>query len=579
MTSSPVTPSAVDDAPDWPAAFVRRYLDAGHWQDRSFAEALAASAARHPQRIALCDDDQRLSYADLLQRCRRLAAGLRQAGLAHGDTVVLHLPNGIAFVETCFALFQLGVRPVLALPAHRQHEISGFCRFAEAKAYIGAERIDGFDPRPMARELLASGACRMALIHGEAEAPLQALAPLYQADALEDCAARAEDIACFQLSGGTTGTPKLIPRRHREYLYNVRASAEVCGFDEHTVYLTGLPMAHNFTLCCPGVIGTLLAGGRVVVSQRADPEHCFALIARERVTHTALVPPLAMLWLDAQESRRADLSSLRLLQVGGSRLGSSAAQRVEPVLGCQLQQVLGMAEGLICYTRLDDPPERVLHTQGRPLSPDDEVRVVDAEGREVGPGEVGELTVRGPYTIRGYYRLPEHNAKAFSADGFYRTGDRVSRDKDGYLVVEGRDKDQINRGGEKIAAEEVENLLIAHPQVHDATVVAMPDSLLGERTCAFVIPRQPAPSALKLKQYLHACGLAAFKVPDRIELVPAFPRPASARSARRTCASACAASWRPAHERRLGPAVPPDADAAPAPGLLPPCRRQRQLLP
>lgn len=524
MTSSPVTPSAVDDAPDWPAAFVHRYLDAGHWQDQSFAEALATSAARHPRRIALCDDDQRLSYADLLQRCRRLAAGLRQAGLAHGDTVVLHLPNGIAFVETCFALFQLGVRPVLALPAHRQHEISGFCRFAEAKAYIGAERIDGFDPRPMARELLASGACRMALIHGEAEAPLQALAPLYQADALEDCAARAEDIACFQLSGGTTGTPKLIPRRHREYLYNVRASAEVCGFDEHTVYLTGLPMAHNFTLCCPGVIGTLLAGGRVVVSQRADPEHCFALIARERVTHTALVPPLAMLWLDAQESRRADLSSLRLLQVGGSRLGSSAAQRVEPVLGCQLQQVLGMAEGLICYTRLDDPPERVLHTQGRPLSPDDEVRVVDAEGREVGPGEVGELTVRGPYTIRGYYRLPEHNAKAFSADGFYRTGDRVSRDKDGYLVVEGRDKDQINRGGEKIAAEEVENLLIAHPQVHDATVVAMPDSLLGERTCAFVIPRQPAPSALKLKQYLHACGLAAFKVPDRIELVPAFPQ-------------------------------------------------------
>ncbi|MCO2236183.1 2,3-dihydroxybenzoate-AMP ligase, partial [Pseudomonas aeruginosa] len=130
----------------------------------------------------------------------------------------------------------------------------------------------------------------------------------------------------------------------------------------------------------------------------------------------------------------------------------------------------------------------------------------------------------GPYTIRGYYRLPEHNAKAFSADGFYRTGDRVSRDKDGYLVVEGRDKDQINRGGEKIAAEEVENLLIAHPQVHDATVVAMPDILLGERTCAFVIPRQPAPSALKLKQYLHACGLAAFKVPDRIELVPAFPQ-------------------------------------------------------
>lgn len=524
MTSSPLPSPIIDGAPDWPDAFVRRYLEAGHWQVQSFAEALAASAERYPQRIALCADEQRITYAELLTRSRRLAAGLRQAGLDAGDNIVLHLPNGIAFVETCFALFQIGVRPVLALPAHRQHEIGGFCRFAGAKAYIGAERLDEFDPRPMAQQLLESGACRMVLIHGEATAPLQSMEPLYQLPPLRECTVSPAEIACFQLSGGTTGTPKLIPRRHREYLYNVLASAKVCGFDEHTVYLTGLPMAHNFTLCCPGVIGTLLAGGRVVISQRADPEHCFPLIARERITHTALVPPLAMLWLDAQESRRADLSSLRLIQVGGSKLGSSAAQRVAPVLGCQLQQVLGMAEGLICYTRLDDPPERVLHTQGRPLSPDDEVRVVDAEGREVCPGEVGELQVRGPYTIRGYYRLPEHNAKVFSADGFYRTGDRVRRCADGYLVVEGRDKDQINRGGEKVAAEEVENLLIAHPQVHDATVVAMPDSLLGERTCAFIIPRQPAPSALKLKQYLHGQGLAAFKVPDRIELMEAFPQ-------------------------------------------------------
>lgn len=527
MTSSRLPASAIEppvDAPDWPEPFIRRYIEAGYWQTQDFAGALAISAERHPQRIALSADGHHITYAALLERCRRLAAGLHQAGLKAGDNVVLHLPNSIAFVETCFALFQLGVRPVLALPAHRQHEIAGFCRFARAAAYIGAGQADGFDPRPMARALLDEGACSMALIHGMADAPLQSMAPLYQASPREECAARAEDIACFQLSGGTTGTPKLIPRRHREYLYNVRASAALCGFDESTVYLTGLPMAHNFTLCCPGVIGTLLAGGRVVVSQRADPEHCFPLVARERVTHVALVPPLAMLWLDAQASRQADLSSLRLLQVGGSKLGSHAARRIAPVLGCRLQQVLGMAEGLVCYTRLDDPPERLIETQGRPLSPADEIRVVDAEGHDVADGEVGELRVRGPYTIRGYYRLPGHNARAFDENGFYRTGDRVRRRADGYLVVEGRDKDQINRGGEKIAAEEVENLLIAHPQVHDAAVVAMPDSLLGERTCAFVIPRQPAPSALKLRQYLHSQGLAAFKVPDRIELVAAFPQ-------------------------------------------------------
>ncbi|TRX74490.1 (2,3-dihydroxybenzoyl)adenylate synthase [Pseudomonas mangiferae] len=517
-------PASDADAPDWPESFVQRYRAAGYWGERTFAEALAAQAARTPRRIALCEGDRQLTYAGLLDRCRRLAAGLRHHGLRAGDNVVVHLPNGIAFVEVCFALFQLGVRPVLALPAHRQHEIEGFCRFAEASAYLTAERLDDFDPRPLARCLLESGACPRAFVVGEAEAPLQALAPLYDAPPLEDCVPEAADIACFQLSGGTTGTPKLIPRRHREYLYNATASARLCGLDEQTVYLAGLPMAHNFTLCCPGVVGTLLSGGRVVVAPRPDPDSCFPLIARERVSHVALVPPLAMLWLDAQAERQADLSSLRLLQVGGSRLGSSAAQRVLPVLGCRLQQVLGMAEGLLCYTRLDDPPDVVLHTQGRPLCADDEVRVVDDDGQPVADGEVGELQVRGPYTIRGYYRLPAHNATAFTADGFYRTGDRVRRSADGYLVVEGRDKDQINRGGEKVAAEEVENLLIDHPQVHDATVVAMPDPLLGERTCAFVIPRDPPPSSLALKRYLHDRGLAAFKVPDRIELVPAFPQ-------------------------------------------------------
>ncbi|WP_413205732.1 (2,3-dihydroxybenzoyl)adenylate synthase [Rhodospirillum sp. A1_3_36] len=511
-------------APEWPAPFAERYIARGYWGRQSFAEAFLETARHHADRVALNADDSAVRYGELLSRSQRLAAGLRQAGLAEGDNVVLHLPNGVAFIETCLALFQLGVRPVFALPAHRRHEIEGLCRASEAKAYIGADKVDAFDPRPMAHHLIESGLCDMALIHGEAEAPLRDIRPLYQSPPLSEIVPDAADIACFQLSGGTTGTPKLIPRRHREYLYNVRASIEVCGFDAQTVYLTALPIAHNFTLCCPGVIGTLLAGGRVVISQRADPEHCFPLIARERVTHTALVPPLAMLWLDAQSQRQADLSSLRLLQVGGSKLGSNAARRVAPVLGCALQQVLGMAEGLVCYTRLDDPLDRILHTQGRPLSPDDEIRITDREGRPVADGEVGELQVRGPYTIRGYYRMPEHNATAFTAEGFYRTGDLVKRDANGYLTVEGRDKDQINRGGEKVAAEEVENLLIAHPLVHDAAVVAMPDDRLGERVCAFVVPRQPAPSALKLKRYLLDHGLAQFKVPDRIELVDAFPQ-------------------------------------------------------
>ncbi len=261
----------------------------------------------------------------------------------------------------------------------------------------------------------------------------------------------------------------------------------------------------------------------MVTTARPEPDQSFALITQERVTHTALVPPLALLWLDEQPQRQTDLSSLRVLQVGGARLMDHAAERVTPVLGCRLQQVFGMAEGLICCTRLDDAPERIAHTQGRPVSEGDEVRIVDESGAPAAAGEIGELQVRGPYTIRGYYRLAEHDATAFTADGFYRSGDRVRRTADGDLVVEGRDKDQINRGGEKVSAEEVENLLLAHPQVHDAAVVAMPDPILGERTCAFVVARAPAPSRLVLKRYLRDRGLAAFKIPDRIEFMPRFP--------------------------------------------------------
>lgn len=511
------------DEPDWPAAFAERYRQAGYWQDQTFAQALDAVAARSPSAIAITDGPLHLNYRNLVQRCRHLAGGLRALGVAAGDNVVVHLPNGSAFIEVCFALFRLGARPILALPAHRQHEIGGFCSFAQASTYIGCDQLDGFDCRQMARQLAeANPHLRQVVIDGDAE-EFTALKALYNSEPLEQDAGHADAVACFQLSGGTTGTPKLIPRRHAEYLYNVRASSAVCGLDAHTVYLTALPMAHNFTLCCPGVIGTLLAGGRVVCTRRSDPETCFALISEQRVTVTALVPPLALLWLDAQAQRQADLSSLRLLQVGGAKLLSSAAARVTPTLGCTLQQVLGMAEGLLCFTRLDDHADVLLHTQGRPLSADDELRIVDEHGQPVPEGEVGELQVRGPYTIRGYYRLPEHNAKAFTADGFYCSGDRVRRTADGYLVVEGRDKDQINRGGENVVAEEVENLLISHPQVHDAALVAMPDAVLGESTCAFIVAREPAPSAFALKQHLRGQGLAAFKVPDRIEFVAHFP--------------------------------------------------------
>jgi 2,3-dihydroxybenzoate-AMP ligase len=304
----------------------------------------------------------------------------------------------------------------------------------------------------------------------------------------------------------------------------VRASADICQLDRHSVYLCALPVAHNFPLSSPGTLGVLHAGGCIVLARQANPDHAFALIEAEQVTITALVPPLAMAWLDAAPEARHDLGSLQLLQVGGARLSDESARRVGPVLGCALQQVFGMAEGLVNYTRPGDAPDIVSGTQGRPISPDDEVRIVDDDDQPVAPGTIGHLQTRGPYTIRGYYRAAAHNARAFTADGFYRAGDLVLQLPSGHLVVEGRAKDQINRGGDKVAAEEVENHLLAHPAVHDAALVAMPDAYLGERSCAFVIARGAAPKSRELATFLRQRGLAQFKIPDRIEFIDQFPK-------------------------------------------------------
>ncbi|HVV30292.1 MAG TPA: AMP-binding protein, partial [Mycobacteriales bacterium] len=344
----------------------------------------------------------------------------------------------------------------------------------------------------------------------------------------------AAEVAFLQLSGGSTGLPKLIPRTHDEYLYTLRESARICGLNADTRYLAVLPVAHNYPMSSPGCFGVFAVGGRVVLADGGDPDEAFRVIAAERVTIAALVPPLALVWAAAGRRGR-DLSSLRVLQVGGAPFPPSAARRLtEAFPDATLQQVFGMAEGLVCYTRLDDPLVRIWHSQGRPISPDDELLVVDDADVPVPPGRPGHLLTRGPYTIRGYYRAAEHNRTAFTTDGYYRTGDIASVDASGYVQVVGRAKDQINRGGEKISIEEVENLLLGHPDVHDAALVAMPDELLGERSCAFLVPRPGAElNRRAVTAYLRERGIAAFKIPDRVVIVDAFPETGVGKTSKR----------------------------------------------
>ncbi len=507
----------------WPEAFASRYRAAGYWQGETFSQMLRSRAERSPDSVAIVGGASRWTYADLLAKAEATAAGFLALGLVPGDRVVVQLPNVIEFFAVVFGLFRAGLVPVYALPAHRLTEICHFARKAEAAAYVCADRQGGFDYRTLARDLVAAlPAVRRVIVVGEADEfiPFTRLEGDTSARLPEDGAA--SDVAFLQISGGSTGLPKLIARTHDDYLYSIRESARICGLTDSSVYLAALPVAHNFPMSSPGVLGALWAGSRIVLAPAPSPDVAFPLIAQERVTITALVPPLALLWMQAAGSRSEDLSSLEVLQVGGAKLTPEVARRIAPTFGCTLQQVFGMAEGLVNYTRLDDPEDVVIGTQGRPISPADEVLVVDDADRPVAEGQPGHLLTRGPYTIRAYHNDDAANARSFTADGYYRTGDVVMRRSDGSLVVQGRATDHINRAGEKISAEEIENHLLAHPQVFDAVVVSIPDAMLGERSCAFVIATGEPPRPAALKAWMRGRDLAEFKVPDQIVLVDGF---------------------------------------------------------
>ncbi|NED12983.1 (2,3-dihydroxybenzoyl)adenylate synthase [Streptomyces sp. SID9124] len=537
----------------WSEAESARYRAAGHWEGVTFGARLRRAAADYGDHVALVEGDRRWTYADLDAEADRVAHGLRGLGVRRGDRVVVQLPNRAEFVLVWFGLQRLGAVPVHAMPGHRRREIGHLVRVSGAVACVVPDRHARFDHRELMRSVRAENgpgrSPRTVVVVGDPgrESGFVSFESLREAapspDALstpgaDDGGAGPGDVALLLLSGGTTGLPKLIPRTHDDYAYNARACAEVCALDERTVYLAVLPIGFNFTFACPGVLGTLMAGGTVVVAPDPSPQTAFALIEREGATLTSLTPPLVTHWTDEAASGSWDLSSLAVVQVGGARLPEEQARKLGPALGVTVQQVFGMAEGLINLTRLDDPEELIRATQGRPVSPDDEILVVDNTGRPVPDGSAGELLTRGPYTLRGYYRAEEHNRTAFTPDGFYRTGDVVRRLPTGHLVVVGRIKDQINRGGEKIAAVEVEEQLLTHPAITAAALVGVPDARRGERTVAFVVCDGEAPGVREVAAHLKGRGLAGFKAPDEVVHVPGLPLTAVGKVDKATLAGA-----------------------------------------
>jgi len=520
----------------YPAETATRYRAAGLWGTRPIAAEFRAIAERYPDRDAVVTvtGAGRLSYRELDERTDRVGAGLAGLGLRPGEPVLFQVTNRLESVVAWYGVLKAGLVPVATLAAHRAHEIGAISRRTGAAAHLVEAGTKNFDlvafavgqqaGHPTVRQVLTIGAAP-----GAPGTRIEDLGTGIAADVarktVDDIQARidADDVAVFQLSGGTTGVPKVIPRLHAEYWYNAREYARTWGWDATTRTGHLIPVIHNAGVVC-GLHGPHSVGGCLVLTS-ADLAEALPVLAAQQITDVLLghVHYRAVL-----EPSFAPLArSLRTVVLSGAKVPPEVFERLEQ-LGVWAGQLFGMGEGFFTVTRPGAPRLARLTTVGTPMSPLDEYQVLEVAGEAaVDDGQVGELCCAGPYTLRGYFDAAEHNARAFTSDGFYRTGDLVAvRTIDGerYLSVEGRIKDVINRGGEKISAEEVEVLLVQHPDILAAAVIAMPDPRLGERACAYLVAQQDPVPLASVQAHLSALGVAKFKWPERLEWVGEMPK-------------------------------------------------------
>lgn len=522
----------------WPEEFVNVYKEKGYWEDVTLGEHFDRWVDQYRGRPALAYQGKEITYRQMDEYVIRLAYHMTRMGVKTYDRVIFQLFNGPELVYLFYACMKIGAIPICSLATHRHAEITHFAKTTEARVHaIPAGKIKDFDFEDFADQIREEAPnSEFVLTAGKPERPNHvSINELMESDV--DLKAAKEELAqyhpdpmepaVFQLSGGTTGVAKIVPRTHNDYYYNAKCEAINKEFNKNTRCLIPAPLMHNFPLVC-GLLPAHIKGGAVVLTPSTSGEGLLQAIAENKVNTFATVPVFIHRMLDVPEEERKkyDLSFFKYLWWGGNPVDPSIQLKFRDVFQCDINQVYGMAEGLICWTRTSDPLEVKLHTQGRPDSEADEAKAVDINtGKEVPVGDIGECWTRGPYTTRGYYKAEEHNKVAFTDDGYYKTGDLIKKDEHGNITIVGRIKDCISRGVEKINAEEVEAHIRQFAKVKDVAVVAMPDKVMGERACAFVTLRSGETFTLEeLSDFLlKDRKIAKFKLPERLEFVDELP--------------------------------------------------------
>lgn len=484
---------------------------------------LELAIKRYKSKIALVEKSRKLTYIDLYKEISKISGGFLRLGIKNGDKVLIQLPNCIDFVIVSFALFKIGALPIFVLPSYRENEIDEIIKKTKPSAMVINDSYLGFNYKNMAINLKKKHKSINWIINVDKDDENPCIKDFKESNVKYE-KPLCNDTAFLILSGGTTSLPKIIPITHSACAYYAKECAINSKVNEKSTYLAILPIAHKFALSMPGVIGTLILGGKVVMCESGSCEEVFPIIENEKVTITSLVPSLINLWLEVLEwDKKHDISSLKVLQVGGAMLSSNTAKEIVNNMQCKLQQVYGTSEGVICFTDLDDDYNVLCNSQGKPISRFDEIKIIDENSSIISNGEYGELLVKGPYTIKSYYEKDASKDNYFTKDGFYRTGDKARIVFNNKIQIVGRLKEQINRAGEKIMPSEIENILCKHNNIKSSAVIAIEDEVLGERSCAFIISDNVNLKKADITKFFIDMGVASNKIPDQMEFVDYFP--------------------------------------------------------
>jgi 2,3-dihydroxybenzoate-AMP ligase/mycobactin salicyl-AMP ligase len=504
------------------------------WAGLTFGDLLDRAADIHPEKEAFVDGKTRLTYGEAREKTNKLAIGLMDLGIQPLDRVLVQFPNWNEFVFAYFALQKIGAVTVLLIDRYRQFEITRLIGLTGATSWIVPSQYKNTHYRPIIEDVLKEHpeVKKVITVRGEGDPkPFTSLEALIEKAELTEenlsrLAQRRPDpmqVAHMGPTGGTTGAPKIVPRTHNSLINGIEYCSNSWEQNIEDINLLAGPIGHDLTFT-KGFIGSIVTLGKVVFLDSTDNKDICEAIEREKVTSIIWVPTLAQRMLQYEDLHKFDLSSLKKMHSAGGASHPNLVKDVTERLKMKFFNGYGGTEGMTTITRARDPLEVICTTVGRPTCPYDTYKVITPKGKALGPGEEGELVLKGPGVFTGYYNNPDENKKVFTRDGFFRTGDLARIDEKGYITLTGRIKEMINRGGESISATEIERLITRHPDVAAVAVIPMPDPLMGERVCAYIQPKPGARVTFEaVISFLKAQKASVLQLPERIEFIDAMP--------------------------------------------------------